>query len=305
MLGRERSLWFYHFLMLVSAGLVSTSFGACAAVADAVDPLVLTFYRFLLAAVFLAPVIAFNYSLRVPVGLVLRASIVSGALVLFFWCMFLSLRYTTALNTSVIFATVPFISWVYSALLGQEVLGSRRGAALLLGLMGALWVIFRGDPGQLISLDFNRGDLIFLAGCFFNGMYTPLIKHLYRGEPMVQFTFWILVTGTCWLALFGGAEIASVDWSGVAPATWGWLAYLALFTTVITFFLTQYSILFLGPTRVMAYSYLYPSFVLLIDLALGKGWPPARILPGIAMVFMGMVILQLSADKVRPGRRAG
>lgn len=127
------------------------------------------------------------------------------------------------------------------------------------------------------------------------GMYTPLIKLLYRGEPMLVLTFWILVTGTIWLGLFGAGKVVAIEWSSVSLETWGWVAYLAFFTTVVTFFLTQYCILFIGPTRAMAYSYLYPCLVLLLDLALGKGMPPVSILPGVVIVLAAMIVLQYSA----------
>lgn len=299
---RPRSIWFIHSLMLFCAVLVSTSFTACAAVSDALDPLVLTFTRFLLASLFLSPWVMVKVGLRVSPSLLFRSAIISCCLVLFFWCMFLSLRYTTALNTSVIFATVPFISFMYNRLLGQDHIGRTRTTALLLGMAGAVWVIFRGDPAQLIKLDLNRGDLIFLAGCFANGLYTPLVKKLYRGEQMIQFTFWILVTGTVWLGLVGGTRLVATEWGLIPGGTWGWIVYLAFFTTVITFFLTQYCILFLGPTRVMAYSYLYPCLVLILDLLLGKGLPPPGVLPGVAIVLAAMIVLQYSAGMHNGGQ---
>lgn len=295
MTDRPRSLFVVHLLMVLSAALVSTSFTVCAVVSNALDPLVLTFLRFLLASLLLLPVVSARFDLRLSLSLFCRSAIISSCLVLFFWCMFLSLRYTTALNTSVIFAITPVISWTYSMILLRERIGRAQSVALFLGMAGAIWVIFRGNPWQITNVDFNRGDLIFLAGCFAMGMYTPLIKLLYRGEPMLVLTFWILVTGTIWLGLFGAGKVVAIEWSSVSLETWGWVAYLAFFTTVVTFFLTQYCILFIGPTRAMAYSYLYPCLVLLLDLALGKGMPPVSILPGVVIVLAAMIVLQYSA----------
>jgi drug/metabolite transporter (DMT)-like permease len=78
---------------------------------------------------------------------------------------------------------------------------------------------------------------------------------------------------------------------------WGGVAYLAVFTTIVTFFLTQYAVPFLGSTRVMAYSYLYPGLVLIIDLALGHGLPPARVIPGVLVVLVAMVVLQNTREQ--------
>jgi len=209
--------------------------------------------------------------------------------------MFLSLRSTTALNTSVIFTLVPSFAGFYAMFLVKERLTLSKLIALFCGIVGAVWVIFRGDLSLLVSMEWNQGDVIFLAGCFAMGLYTPLVRLLHRGEPMVVMTFWILVSGSLLLFILAGPELGRVDWSGVPVSVWAGVTYLAVFTTVISFFLTQYSIPHIGPTRVMAYSYLYPALVLMIDIILGHGWPGPKVLPGILIVLMAMLVIQYSA----------
>jgi drug/metabolite transporter (DMT)-like permease len=278
--------------MVVAACLVSTSFTVGAAITRHLDPILLTLIRFLLAALLFAPLVTLRYGLVFSFSLLLRCSLISGCLVIFFCCMFWALRYTSALNTSVIFALVPSISGGYALLLNKERLRRAHLLALGCGLVGTVWVIFRGDPGQVLAMQWNRGDLIFFAGCCAMGLYTPLIKLLHRGEPMAVMTLWVLVTGCLWLLLYSGADLNQVDWGRVPPELWLGVAYLAVFTTIITFFLTQYAVPVLGPTRVMAYSYLYPGLVLGIELVLGHGLPPLRVIPGVAVVLAAMFILQ-------------
>jgi len=285
--------------MVICATLVSTSFTVGEAIAGGLDPAALTLIRFLLASFILWPYVWLKTGLLFSWSEVWRCSIISGSLVVFFWCMFLALRYTSALNTSVIFTLVPSISGIYAVVMVKERLGRARLLALFLGMIGALWVIFRGDMRLFLAMAWNKGDLIFLAGCFSMGLYTPLVKLLYRGEPMVVMTFWILVTGSVWLFLISGYRLLSIDWPAVSPRVWTGIGYLALFTTVISFFLTQYAVPYIGPTKVMAYSYLYPGLVLLIDLALGHGWPVGSVMPGILMVFLAMFVIQRSEKNPR------
>jgi drug/metabolite transporter (DMT)-like permease len=278
--------------MLIAATLVSTSFTVGVAITKGLDPLVLTLVRFALAAALFAPWVYFRYGSYWSPGLFGRSSLISGCLVIFFSCMFLSLRYTTALNTSVLFTLVPSISGVYAMAITGERLGRARCIALGCGLVGAVWVIFRGDSEMLLAMAWSRGDVIFLAGCFAMGLYTPLVKLLHRGEPMAVMTFWVLVTGSLWLLLFAGGRLVEVPWTTVSGTVWAGVGYLAVFTTIITFFLTQYAVPFLGPTRVMAYSYLYPGLVLLLDVAFGHGLPPLRVIPGVLIVLAAMFIVQ-------------
>ncbi|MEW6428311.1 MAG: DMT family transporter [Thermodesulfobacteriota bacterium] len=281
-----------HLLMLLAAALVSTSFTVAAWSAHRMDPLLLTLCRFLLATLCFAP-IACRHGLVLPAARQLAGyAAISFCLTGFFWLMFFSLRYTSALNTSAIYTLVPGLSGIYGLFLLREKLGGHRLLALLFGMVGALWIIFRGDFARLLALDLNRGDILFFCGCLLMALYTPLVKLLHRKEPMSVMTFWIMATGCGWLLLFAVPRVPSTPWSTIPPSVWAAIAYLAVFTTIVTFYLSQHATLIIGPTRVMAYSYFYPAMVPLIEWALGHGLPPEATYPGIAIVLAATVVLQ-------------
>ncbi|MBT3173190.1 MAG: hypothetical protein HN333_17365, partial [Rhodospirillaceae bacterium] len=56
--------------------------------------------------------------------------------------------------------------------------------------------------------------------------------------------------------------------------------------------LFQYATPRMGPTRVLAYTYFIPAFVLLVDWAIGRGLPPVMTLPGIAIVLIASFVIQ-------------
>jgi drug/metabolite transporter (DMT)-like permease len=294
MLSPRRSYPFIHFLIVVSATLVSTSFIVWAAITDELDPAILTFVRFAIASVLFGPWVYYKYGATFSLALFLRCSVISSCLVIFFWCMFFSLRYTTPLNTSVIFTLVPSISGFYALFLVGERLRREQLIALGCGMIGAIWVIFRGDLTAFLAMEWNKGDLIFLAGGCVLGLYAPLVQLLHRDEPMAVMTFWVLVTGGLWLLFFNVNKLVALEWSSVSLNVWGGVLYLAVFTTIVTFFLTQYAIPYLGPTLVTSYSYLYPGLVLLIQLGLGHGLPSLSVIPGVVIVLAAMFIIQHS-----------
>jgi drug/metabolite transporter (DMT)-like permease len=289
--------------MLLASIIVSSSFTVGEAITQGLQPSVLLLVRYVVAVVCLAPIVIMNHGFSLPPVRPLGGySLISVSTVGFFWCMFESLRYTTALNTSVIFTLVPGISGIYSAIFLKERLGRGRLWALFFGMVGALWVIFRGDIRRLLGMEVNYGDLLFLAGCFMMAAYTPLVKRLHQHESMVVMTFWVLVTGTVWLLLLSISNLGMVNWKGVETKVWAGIVYLAVFSTIITFYLTHISTLYLGPTRVMAYSYFYPAFVLVINWTLGKGLPQKIIFPGVAVVTLATLVLQWDA-KIFHGSR--
>jgi len=294
--SRRTPLWAIHALMVLAAVIVSSSFTVGEAITRGLDPAVLLLLRYLVASLGLAPLLLKDKGLVFPPVRQLGGyGAISACTVGFFWCMFTALRSTTALNTSIIFTLVPGISGVYSAVFLGERLGRYRLLALACGMFGALWVIFRGDLARFLALEVNNGDLLFLAGCFLMAAYTPLVKVVHRQESMLAMTFWVLATGCGWLLLLAAPQLPGVEWAAVSFQVWAGIIYLATFSTILTFYLTNLATFHIGPTRVMAYSYFYPLFVLLINWSLGKGLPPAVILPGVAVVTLATVVLQRGA----------
>jgi len=293
-----------HLLMLVATGLVATSFPVAAAITNGMDSLVLTFLRFVLAAVLFAPIVAWRYSIVIPsIRDLARYGILSACLVGFFWGMFTALRFTSTLNTATIFALTPVITAAISTVLLKEKLNKASQIALPIGAIGAVWVIFRGDPIALLSLNIGLGDGIFFAGTVALGFYGPLVKYLHRSEPMPQMTFWTLVTGGLWLLVLSAPRLSEVVWSAVPLSVYGGIAYLAVFTTLVTFFLFQWSATVIGPTKVMSYTYLNPALVIVIGVVLGQEIPPLEIYPGLILTLVATLVLQWSSSLTFPPKQ--
>lgn len=284
-----------HLLLLFSTTLVSTSFIVAEIITDALDPMALTFIRFFIAALILLPIVAFRHGLKISIKSFFGYAMISGCLVIFFWAMFLSLRFTTPLNISVLFTLVPAMSALFTAVINRERIGLHLLCALGIGLAGAVWVIFEGNIKLFNQMVWNRGDLIFFGGCLAMGLYTPLIKRVHRNEPMEIMTFWILISGCIWLLPGTFYALSSTKLTAIDSTVWMWITYLALFSTVISFYMTQYATRIIGPTRAISYSYLYPLLVVVLEFLIGHGWPPGRIYPGIGLTFGAMLLLLRSS----------
>ena len=282
-----------HAITLLANLLLSTSFPVGKEIAHALEPGVLMLLRFALAALIMGVYVYFRHDLVWPGWRAIwRSALIALTVVIFFWCMFESLRHTSALNTSALFTTVPVLSAVLAFFIAGERLGRYRVAALALGVVGALWIIFRGDPERLIALDVNKGDWIFLAGCIAFGFYGVFIKRFHRGEPTAVVTFWILLFSAILYLAIAGKDLAASPWADTEWIVYGGIVYLAVITTVISFFMFQYATTRIGPTRVLSYSYFIPAFVLLVDWAIGRGLPPLMTFPGIAIVLVASLVIQ-------------
>ncbi|MBN0989574.1 DMT family transporter [Amphritea pacifica] len=282
-----------HLLMLLMVALIASSFPVGALITSGLPPEVMMLIRFALAALLFAPYVFIRNGWHLPPPRrLLGYAILSIPLVVFFWCMFEALRYTSALNTGAIYTTVPAMTAVYVFFINREATGTRRASGLLLGTLGALWIVFRGDLDSLLQLDINRGDLLFTLGCLFMGTYNPLIRKFYAGEPMELMTFWVISFGALWLLLLSIPGLDQIAWRDVDSNVYLGILYLAVFTTLVSFFLLQLGTIVLGATQVAAYSFLTPVFVLIINLLLGSAVFQWQLLPGIALVLLAMLLVQ-------------
>lgn len=289
---RHSHAW-VHLLMLMTTAMVAASFPVGAAITHALPPEFLMLIRFILAALLFAPFVFFKYGWQLPAPKRLLAyALLSLPLVAFFWCMFESLRYTSALNTAALYTLVPAITAVFSLLVMRERAGRWRSLGLLIGTFGALWLVFRGDWQAFQQLQFNHGDLIFMVGCVCMGLYNPMIKRLYQGEPMAQMTFWVIVLGSVWLLLLCLMSSQVVSWQAIDASVLLGVLYLALFTTLGSFFLLQFATVRIGPTKVAAYSFLTPLFVLLMVVFSGTERMTLSLVPGSVLVLLAMYLIQ-------------
>jgi len=113
-------------------------------------------------------------------------------------------------------------------------------------------------------------------------------------------TFGMLVSGLCVLLVFGWSDIRATDWVALPLFVWIVVLYLAIITSAVTFVLLQYATLRLPSAKVMAYTYLVPSWVILWEISLGHGAPPGLVLGGIVLTMLALAMLL--RDEAAPSR---
>jgi drug/metabolite transporter (DMT)-like permease len=157
-------------------------------------------------------------------------------------------------------------------------------------------VIFGGSVEAIIAFDVGPGEMIFLIGVICHALYATLLRRLNRGEPALIITFWTTVGIATCITLYGLPGILSTDWLSLPPIVWITLAYLATFATVPSFFLITFGVSRLPSAKVMAYGYLTPCFVILIEGLAGHGWAAPAVLAGALVTGLGLVVLYFSPD---------
>lgn len=289
-----------HLAMLGFAMIVALSFPFGSMVGPHIDPAVLTAVRFAVAA-------AVMWALALGAGQaevrVLRAPwryfALAGLFALYFVTMFEGLKTAEPVSMAAVFTLNPALTAVFGWLVVRQATTARMALAIAIGGAGALWVIFRGDPSALARFEIGRGEQVYFWGCIGHALYSPLLRRLNRGEPALAFTAAILTAGAVILGLWAAPDILATDWAALPAVVWWVILYTALMATGVTFLIMRFATLRLPSAKVMAYTYLVPSCVILWQLALGQGAPAAAVLPGVALTVISLLLLLKDEDAHR------
>ena len=281
-----------HLGMLAFSALVAGSFSLGAMAAPFISPLALTVVRFALAGMLVGAVAHSTVGLRRSAWRAPWRYGVLGALMsIYFVLMYWGLQTAQAVPTAAVFTLTPVMSAAFGWLFLRQITTPRMALALAIGAAGALWVIFRGDINALMRLEVGFGEGIFFIGCIAHAAYTPLLRKLNRGEPALVSTFGMMTAGLVILALLGGADVLATDWAALPAIVWICLIYISVAASAITFVLMQFSSMRLPSAKVMAYTYLVPTWVILWELALGHEVPPWNVLGGVGLTVLALGLL--------------
>ena len=289
--GVPRAAW-GHAVMLLFSGLVAGSFALGARSANLIDPAALNAVRFVLAAAILGTLaFATGTIRRHDLAAPWRYLVLAGLFTTYFVLMFEGLKSAPPVSAAAVFTLTPILSAGFGYLLLRQRVTGRMAYALALGATGALWVIFRADLSALMAFDIGRGEAIYFWGCVAHAIYTPMVARLNRGEHPLAFTFGMLVAGALILAVVGGPAIAATPWTALPPIVWVTILYTGVFASAATFVLLQFATLHLPSAKVMAYTYLTPSWVILWEASLGGALPPMLVAVGVALTVLALLHL--------------
>ncbi|MGD9182507.1 MAG: DMT family transporter [Desulfobacterales bacterium] len=102
--------------------------------------------------------------------------------------LYLGLRYSTAVNCSLIQGFSPLITALIAGLIIQEPVTRRQLAGALLGLIGVAGLLSNGSLTFLLGLQFNPGDLILLASAVVWAFYAVFGRRVMRNRSPVAAT---------------------------------------------------------------------------------------------------------------------
>src|SRR5919199_3443460 len=227
------------FALLVFANLLwSGNWVIGRAVREVFDPVQLNFWRWLVAALVMAPfglreAWAHGAAIRRHLGLFLCLALTG--VVAFQSLVYLGLRTTTAINAVLINAAGPLFMLICSWLLERERPSRRQLAGMLLSFLGVLIVVSRGELQTLLALEFHRGDAWILLAMPMWGLYSVLLKRTPPELRGIAFAFSIAAIGVALLAPVYAIDAWGAAYRQPSAPEIGAILYIAIAASVLAF----------------------------------------------------------------------
>ncbi len=257
-----------------------------------IPPVTLSFLRWSFAFLIVLP-FAWNHlvrdwpAIRAKLGIMILVSVTGISA--FNTLQYFALEHTTALNTLLLQSSGPLIVAVWSLILLGVRLTLAQAIGIVVSLTGVLVILLHGDLSALSNIQFNEGDLIFLAAMVIFGFYSVLTlkRPAIHALSFVAFTFGCgaacLIPLLIW-ELFT-RPLMALDARNLLS-----LFYVAVFPSTLAYLCFNRGVLLIGANRAAPFFHVVPVFGALMAIVFLGERPQAFHIIGFALVLTGVFV---------------
>jgi drug/metabolite transporter (DMT)-like permease len=255
-----------------------------------IPPVTLSFLRWSLAFLIILP-FAWKHlvqdwpAIRGKIGLMVLLSITGIGC--FNTLQYWALEHTQALNTLLLQSAGPLIVAIWSLVLLGVRLTVAQAIGVLLSLTGVLVILLHGDLTTLSSIEFNKGDLIFMVALVIFGLYSVLTlkRPAIHGLSFVAFTFGCgaacLIPLWIWELL--SRPVMTLDAKNLAA-----LFYVAVFPSTLAYLCFNRGVQLIGANRAAPFFHVVPVFGSVMAIVFLGERPQLFHVIGFALVLAGV-----------------
>ena len=228
-----------------------------------IPPLSLVFYRWLLVWLVLLP-FTFKEILKhkdtILDNLPLLFFLGFTSVGLFNSFTYLSLIHTQVINATLFNTAIPAVIILLCFLFNVEKTNKFQILGLIISVLGILSIITKLDVEILLSLNFNRGDIIMIGGVITWGIYSTLLKKKKFTLPLLTLvhvicTFGLICVFPQFLYEFSQGQFIKIDID-----LFYILIFLALFPSIGSYYCWAGAVSIIGANRAGIFLSLIPLF---------------------------------------------
>jgi drug/metabolite transporter (DMT)-like permease len=200
----------------------------------------------------------------------------------------LGLSMTTAINATILTATIPIFTLGVAVLLKREALTLQSALGVALAATGAL-VLVNVENFDWRS-NYARGDVLLLGNAIAYSLYLVLSRPILAHYSVITIISRVFLYGAPAILLFTAPALAQFSPSAVTPSSWVAFAGVVLFCTVIPYALNSWALAHTGASRVALYVFLQPLIASALAVAVLKERITLRIAIAGVLILSGLAV---------------
>lgn len=266
------------------------------AMRDDIPPFTLSFVRWLLACTLLLPLVFRQFRADLPAMLrqwpvVVALGVIGVAG--FNGFLYKGLHYTTATNGLLMQAAIPALVLLIDRMIFRVRPSGWQLSGVMLSTLGVALIVFKADVAAITQLQFGEGDVLVLCGVVGWAVYTALLR-LRPAVAQASLLAATFIIGALTMTPFALTEWQAAQQIVWTPSVFGAFIYVAIFPSVIAYFLYNRAVAEIGPGRagqaislMPLFGALLPTFVLHEPLHRYHLIGMALILGGVGVTIFG------------------
>lgn len=206
-------------------------------------------------------------------------------------CFFKGLSLTTPINAASIMVMTPILVFVLAIIILKEKLSIRKGAGVLIGLFGAMVLIFYKQPISLGGENIRFGNFLVLINAVSYALYFIIVKKLLQKYNPFTFVKWMYLMAFIMVLPFGYNELMEVNFYGIPSTGIFKITFIIVCTTYLTYMFNILGLTTLKPTTVSVFIYFQPIIASVHALLVGSDALNALKLGATGVIFIGVYLV--------------
>jgi drug/metabolite transporter (DMT)-like permease len=276
-------------LLLTVAAIWGMNYIAMKFLLAVISPVNMILFRFLAGSMFLFLLLLFLEDVKISVKDFLYLSLVGVLGVgLFQFTFTYALKYTAAINVSIIMNTSPLFGAVLSVLFRIETFVAKRLLGMIIGFIGVYIIITKGT--LYLQGGDTLGNLLAVSSSLLWALSTILSKPLLTRHSPLKVAAYSTITGSIVLCFFVPSHFSTRELAELSVFEWTILLYTVVFSMIVAILIWFRGVSRIGPSRAMLYQYSVPVFAVFFALLLLKEQLYLSQVIGAAIVFCGIML---------------
>lgn len=210
------------------------------------------------------------------------------------------LSLTSPVDASIITSMPPIITMILSALFLREPITWKKVIGTVLGVSGALILIFGNSSSHGGAASGNAmGDLLCLLAQVSFCIYLTLFKNLISRYSPVTVSKWLFLYASICFLPFSYEEVLAVDYLALPFSIYWRIGFVVFGATFLSYLFMTTGQHLLRPTIISMYNYAQPVVATIVSVALGLSAFSFSIGVAVLLIFSGVYFVTQSKSRAQ------